>query len=140
MVAETEEGVRFTFEYNKDLFNATTIERMAGHFEKWLHEVSHYPQNPLHSLSMLSEPERTLLLETWNDTVMEMPPQGLICDRFEEQVAKRPEAIAVVDQTKDWTYGELDAQANQLANVLQRKGVAPSQSWEFIFRGRLSSW
>ncbi|OSX98878.1 non-ribosomal peptide synthetase [Bacillus mycoides] len=125
MVAETEEGLLFTFEYNKDLFNATTIERMAGHFEKWLHEVSHYPQNPLHSLSMLSEPERTLLLETWNDTVMEMPPQGLICDRFEEQVAKRPEAIAVVDQTKDWTYGELDAQANQLANVLQRKGVAP---------------
>ncbi|PFJ06741.1 non-ribosomal peptide synthetase, partial [Bacillus cereus] len=125
MVAETEDGLLFTFEYNKDLFNATTIERMAGHFEKWLHEVSHHPQNPLHSLSMLSESERTLLLETWNDTVMEMSPQGLICDRFEEQVAKRPDAIAVVDQTKEWTYGELDAQANQLANVLQRKGVAP---------------
>ncbi|WP_144572332.1 non-ribosomal peptide synthetase [Bacillus paramycoides] len=125
MVAETEEGLRFTFEYNKDLFNATTIERMAGHFEKWLHEVSHHPQNPLHSLSMLSEPERTLLLETWNDTVLEMPPQGLICDRFEEQVARHPDAIAVVDQTKEWTYGELDVQANQLANVLQRKGVAP---------------
>ncbi|MFD0772072.1 non-ribosomal peptide synthase/polyketide synthase [Bacillus sp. CGMCC 1.60114] len=125
MVAESEEGLLFTFEYNKDLFNATTIERMAGHFEKWLHEVSHHPQNPLHSLSILSEPERTLLLETWNDTVMEMSPQGLICDRFEEQVARRPEAIAVVDQTKEWTYGELDAQANQLANVLQRKGVAP---------------
>ncbi|SCN41681.1 non-ribosomal peptide synthetase [Bacillus wiedmannii] len=125
MAAETEEGLLFTFEYNKDLFNATTIERMAGHFEKWLHEVSHHPQNPLHSLSMLSESERTLLLETWNDTVMEMPPQGLICDRFEEQVARNPESIAVVDQTKEWTYGELDAQANQLANVLQRKGVAP---------------
>ncbi|MEI4623585.1 non-ribosomal peptide synthase/polyketide synthase [Bacillus pfraonensis] len=125
MVAETEEGLLFTFEYNKDLFNATTIERMAGHFEKWLHEVSHHPQNPLHDLSMLSEAERNLLLEAWNDTVMEMSPQGLICDRFEEQVARRPDAIAVVDQTKKWTYGELDAQANQLANVLQRKGVAP---------------
>ena len=98
---------------------------MAGHFEKWLHEVSHRPQNPLHDLSMLSEPERTLLLETWNDTVMEMSHQGLVCDRFEEQVARRPDAIAVVDQTKQWTYGELDTQANQLANVLQRKGVAP---------------
>ncbi|MCI0767842.1 non-ribosomal peptide synthase/polyketide synthase [Bacillus sp. TL12] len=125
MVAETEEGLLFTFEYNKDLFDATTIERMAGHFVKWLHEVSHHPQNPLHSLSMLSESERTLLLETWNDTVMEMSPQSLICDRFEGQVAKNPEAIAVVDQTKEWTYGELDAQSNQLANVLQRKGVAP---------------
>ena len=98
---------------------------MAGHFEKWLHEVSHRPQNPLHDLSMLSEPEHTLLLETWNDTVMEMSHQGLVCDRFEEQVARRPDAIAVVDQTKQWTYGELDTQANQLANVLQRKGVAP---------------
>ena len=74
---------------------------------------------------MLSEPEHTLLLETWNDTVMEMSHQGLVCDRFEEQVARRPDAIAVVDQTKQWTYGELDTQANQLANVLQRKGVAP---------------
>ena len=98
---------------------------MAGHFEKWLHEVSHRPQNPLHDLSMLSETERTLLLETWNDTVMEMSHQGLICDKVEEQVARRPDAIAIVDQTKQWTYGELDTQANQLANVLQRKGVAP---------------
>ena len=48
-VAETEEGLPLTFEYNTDLFNDTTIERMASHFEKWLHEVSHYPQNPLHS-------------------------------------------------------------------------------------------
>ncbi|AFQ15020.1 non-ribosomal peptide synthase/polyketide synthase [Bacillus thuringiensis] len=125
MAVETEEGLLFTFEYNKDLFNATTIERMAGHFEKWLYEVSHRPQNPLHDLSMLSEPERNLLLETWNDTVMEMSHQGLICERFEEQVAMRPDAIAIVDQTKQWTYGELDIQANQLANVLQRKGVAP---------------
>ncbi|TKH59124.1 amino acid adenylation domain-containing protein, partial [Bacillus cereus] len=125
MAVETEEGLLFTFEYNKDLFNATTIERMAGHFEKWLHEVSHRPQNPLHDLSMLSETERTLLLETWNDTVMEMSHQGLICDKVEEQVARRPDAIAIVDQTKQWTYGELDTQANQLANVLQRKGVAP---------------
>ncbi|MGQ0519252.1 hypothetical protein ACT453_60675, partial [Bacillus sp. D-CC] len=56
-------------------FNSSSIERMAGHFEKWLHEVSHHPQNPLHDLSMLSEPERTLLLETWNDTVMETSHQ-----------------------------------------------------------------
>ncbi|RPK10893.1 non-ribosomal peptide synthetase [Priestia endophytica] len=125
MVAETEEGLIFTFEYNKDLFNVTTIERMAGHFEKWLHEVSQNPQKPLNSLSMLSESERALLLETWNDTAVEMSYQGLICDRFEEQVARRPDAIAVVDQTREWTYSELNAQANQLANALQKKGVTP---------------
>ena len=88
---------------------------MAGHFEKWLHEVSHRPQNPLHDLSMLSETERTLLLETWNDTVMEMSHQGLICDKVEEQVARRPDAIAIVDQTNsglmvNWIHKQISWQ------------------------------
>ncbi|MGM0887833.1 MAG: non-ribosomal peptide synthase/polyketide synthase [Bacillota bacterium] len=125
MAAETEEGLMFAFEYNKDLFDVSTIERMAGHFEKWLHEVSHHPQKSLNSLGMLSEFERDLLVETWNDTVMEMSQEGLICDGFEDQVARRPDAIAVVDQMREWTYGELDALANQLAHVLQKKGVVP---------------
>ncbi|MFE4130544.1 non-ribosomal peptide synthase/polyketide synthase [Peribacillus sp. YIM B13482] len=125
MAAETEEGLMFAFEYNKDLFDVSTIERMAGHFETWLNEVSHHPQKPLNSLGMLSEFERDLLLETWNDTAMEMSQVGLICDGFEDQVARRPGAIAVVDQMREWTYGELDARANQLAHVLQRKGVVP---------------
>ncbi|MDP1419335.1 non-ribosomal peptide synthase/polyketide synthase [Peribacillus simplex] len=125
MAAETEEGLMFAFEYNKDLFDVTTIERMAGHFEKWLHEVSHHPQKSLNSLGMLSEFERDLLVETWNDTAMEMSQEGLICDGFEDQVARRPDAIAVVDQMREWTYGELDALANQLAHVLQKKGVVP---------------
>ncbi|MDQ0418594.1 amino acid adenylation domain-containing protein/non-ribosomal peptide synthase protein (TIGR01720 family) [Croceifilum oryzae] len=125
MATETEEGLSISFEYNTDLFDVTTIERMAGHFENWLHEVSHQPQKPLHSLNMLSEAERERLLNTWNDTAMEMSQTGLICDEIETQVAKRPDAIAIVDQTREWTYAELDAQANQLAHVLQRKGVAP---------------
>ncbi|SFX81244.1 amino acid adenylation domain-containing protein, partial [Thermoactinomyces sp. DSM 45891] len=125
MATETEAGLSLSFEYNTDLFDLTTIERMAGHFENWLYEVSHQPQKPLHSLSMLSESERELLLNTWNDTEMEMLQEGLICDEIEAQVAMRPDAIAVVDQEREWTYGELDARANQLAHVLQRKGVAP---------------
>ncbi|WP_459502279.1 non-ribosomal peptide synthetase [Bacillus sp. C1] len=125
MATETEEGLIFSFEYNQDLFDVTTIERMAGHFETWLHEVSHYPQKPLNRLEVLSEFERDLLLETWNDTAMEMSQEGLICDRFEDRVVREPDAIAVVDQMREWTYGELDAQANQLAHVLQRKGVVP---------------
>ncbi|PEU31505.1 thioester reductase, partial [Bacillus pseudomycoides] len=56
---------------------------------------------------------------------MEMSQEGLICDRFEDKVARRPDAIAVVDQMREWTYGELDTRANQLAHVLQRKGVGP---------------
>ncbi|WP_141547055.1 AMP-binding protein, partial [Bacillus pseudomycoides] len=56
---------------------------------------------------------------------MEMSQEGRICNRFEDKVARRPDAIAVVDQMREWTYGELDARANQLAHVLQRKGVGP---------------
>lgn len=122
---EVEEGLFFSFEYNTNLFDNSTISRMVGHFENWLNVIVHHPDTPFTNLSMLSDTEQKQLLEEWSDNVIEMSQEGFICERFEEQVSRCPDAIAVVDQMREWTYGELDAQANQLAHVLQRKGIVP---------------
>ncbi|EPY10990.1 amino acid adenylation domain-containing protein [Paenibacillus alvei A6-6i-x] len=124
-VQEVEEGMRVSFEYSTDLFDASTIERMAVHFERWLHEVAEHPERSIGQMQLISEAETKQQLEIWNRTETAYPRDPVIQELFEEQAAARPEAVAVVDEDRQLTYGELNARANQLAHYLRKKGVKP---------------
>ncbi|MCY9764275.1 AMP-binding protein, partial [Paenibacillus alvei] len=124
-VQEAEEGMRVSFEYSTDLFDASTIERMAAHFERWLHEVAEHPERSIGQMPLISEAETQQQLEIWNRTETAYPRDQVIQELFEEQAAARPEAVAVVDEDRHLTYGELNARANQLAHCLRKKGVKP---------------
>ncbi|MEI5909721.1 condensation domain-containing protein, partial [Bacillus spongiae] len=113
---ETPEGLLTIFEYNTDLFDASTIEQMARHFKHWLNEVVHHSEEELGSLNPLSEEEKGQLLEGWNATKAEYPRDALIHQLFEEQATRHPKAIAVVYENQQLTYEELNEQANQLAH------------------------
>ncbi|MEQ1848140.1 MAG: AMP-binding protein, partial [Nitrospira sp.] len=114
-----------TVEYNTDLFDATTIERLIHHYVRLLEAVVADPCIRVGELQMLSPAERRQLLVEWNATVTESPHTQTIHELFEAQVAKTPEAVAVVYGDKRLTYGELDARANQLARYLRTLGVGP---------------
>ncbi|PEF71851.1 non-ribosomal peptide synthetase, partial [Bacillus pseudomycoides] len=122
---ETEEGLQVAFEYNTDLFNALTIQRMSKHFENWLSEVMDSPQKSIGSLKLMSKGEEKQLLKEWNDTRVEYPTEFVIQDLFEQQVARTPEAVALVYKNQQLTYRELNERANQLAHSLLKKGVRP---------------
>nr|VFK62781.1 MAG: AMP-binding enzyme [Candidatus Kentron sp. UNK]VFK70643.1 MAG: AMP-binding enzyme [Candidatus Kentron sp. UNK] len=111
-------------EYNTDLFERATMERMTGHLKTLLAGIVENPNTPIHELPLLTEAERRQLLE-WNDTAVDYPRDKCIHQLFEEQVAKTPDAVAVVFEDRQLTYGELNAQANQLARYLQKLGVGP---------------
>ncbi len=119
-VTETEEGLSLTFEYNTDLFDDTTIERMASHFEHWLNQIVSHPKCLLSELNMLSKVEYKQLLEEWNESAVIDIEECAIHTLFEEQVEKTPEAIAVVCEDEELTYRELDERSNQLAHYLQK--------------------
>ncbi|PFZ04211.1 non-ribosomal peptide synthetase, partial [Bacillus pseudomycoides] len=121
----TEEGLQVAFEYNTDLFNASTINRMAKHFETWLSEVMNSPQKSIASLKLMSKGEEKQLLKEWNNTRVEYPTEYVIQELFEQQVARTPEAVALVDKKRQLTYRELNERANQLAHSLLKKGVGP---------------
>ncbi|HCF52247.1 MAG TPA: non-ribosomal peptide synthetase, partial [Bacillus sp. (in: Bacteria)] len=121
--SETEEGLSLTFEYNTDLFNDTTIERMASHFKHWLNQIVSHPRCILSELNMLSKVEYKQLLEEWNESAVIDIEDSTIHTMFEEQVEKTPEAIAVVCEDEELTYRELDERSNQLAHYLQKNGV-----------------
>ena len=76
----------------------------------------------------LSEDERHQLLTQWNSTATEYPRQQCVHELFEEQVARAPEATALVYADETLTYRELNERANQLAHRLRALGVGPEET------------
>ncbi|KMW72304.1 hypothetical protein TI10_15140 [Photorhabdus luminescens subsp. luminescens] len=74
-------------------------------------------------LNLLSEAERTLLLETWNATETVYPDQLGIHQLFERQVEKTPAATALIAGDKTLSYAELNARANRLTHQLIKQGI-----------------
>ncbi|MDJ0499843.1 MAG: non-ribosomal peptide synthase/polyketide synthase [Nostocales cyanobacterium LE14-WE4] len=124
----TGNGLVGVWEYNTDLFDHSTIARMAGHFVTILAAIVANPSERIDQLPMLTAVEQHQLFVEWNDTQAEYPEDKCIHQLFEEQVRFTPDAVAVIFENQQLTYGELNTQANQLAHYLQDIGVKPEVS------------
>ncbi|MEG5092537.1 amino acid adenylation domain-containing protein [Microcoleus sp. B13-B4] len=124
-VEERLEGIIGQFEYNTDLFEASTIARMAGHYQTLLEALAVNSDQPISKLSLLTQTDRYQLLVEWNNTEAQYPFDKCIHQLFEEQVERSPDAVAVVFEGEQLTYRELNIRANQLAHYLQTLGVGP---------------
>ena len=115
-----------TMEYDSDLFEASTIERMMGHFQVLIESIITEPDTPIQEIKLLTDDERHQLLVEWNTTLEEkVHPGKCIQELFEEQVARTPDLQAVVYEKNALTYGELNRRANQLAFYLRSLDVEP---------------
>lgn len=110
--------------YSTDLFDRATILRMLGHFQTLLEGIVANPQGRVATIPILAPAEQQQLLE-WNQTQAAYPQDACWHQLFEAQVARSPEAVAVVFETEQLTYRELNQRANQLAQYLQQLGVGP---------------
>ncbi|NEQ79118.1 MAG: amino acid adenylation domain-containing protein, partial [Moorea sp. SIO2I5] len=124
-ISETSQGLVGEWEYNTDLFEGSTIERMAAHFQNLLSAIVENPQLSVAELPLLSEAQRHQLLVEWNQTQADYPKDICIHQLFEAQVEKTPDAVAVVFEEQQLTYRELNQRANQLAHYLKKLGVKP---------------
>ncbi len=124
-MTETDQGLVGEWEYNTDLFNQSTIERMAAHFHNLLEAIVENPKQNVGTFNLLSDSERDQLLVKWNDTATVYPQNKCIHQLFEQQVEKTPDAVAVVFESEQLTYEQLNQRANQLARHLQTLGVKP---------------
>jgi amino acid adenylation domain-containing protein len=112
-------------DYNADLFDAATIERMMEHFQILLAGAVSDPKRPVSRLPLLSAAEEQMMLVEWNRTETPFPDDATIHQLFEAQAARIPDAVAVTFEEQSLTYAELDRKANQLAHYLQKLGVGP---------------
>ncbi|MBD2498497.1 non-ribosomal peptide synthetase [Nostoc sp. FACHB-280] len=119
----TANGLVGVWEYNTDLFDHSTIERMIGHFVTLLEAVVNNPQERIDQLPILTTVEQQQLLVEWNDTQADYPVGKCLHQLFEQQAELTPDAVAVVFDDQQLTYQQLNIQANQLAHYLQSLGV-----------------
>jgi amino acid adenylation domain-containing protein len=124
-LAETAEGLKAVVEYNTDLFEAATIQRLLRHFEVMLEGIVADPDQQLSQLPLLTAPERQQLLLDWNQTGAGYPRHQCIQHLVEEQAERTPDATAVVCGERRLSYAELNRRANQLAHYLRNQAVGP---------------
>lgn len=120
---DTTDGLVGTFKYSTDLFDSTTIARIAAQFERLLAGIVAQPTQCITKLPLLPEAERRDLLVSWNDTRVDFPADICIHHLVEMQVARSPDAVAVICGDAHLTYAEMDRRANQLACYLRGLGV-----------------
>ncbi|HGN0718058.1 TPA: pyoverdine non-ribosomal peptide synthetase PvdD, partial [Pseudomonas aeruginosa] len=121
-IQEDENGIWASFDYATDLFDASTVERLAGHWRNLLRGIVANPRQRLGELPLLDAPERRQTLSEWNPAQRECAVQGTLQQRFEEQARQRPQAVALILDEQRLSYGELNARANRLAHCLIARG------------------
>ncbi|MEW6735860.1 MAG: amino acid adenylation domain-containing protein, partial [Acidobacteriota bacterium] len=114
-----------TITYNTDIFDATTIKRMIGHYQNLLTGLASVPAQQIWKLSMLSEAEQQQILNQWNDTPSDYQADLCVHQLFEKQTKLTPDAIAVVFEEQQLTYQQLNKRANQLGHYLRALGIGP---------------
>ncbi len=125
LVREQDDALLCVMEYNSDLFDGETIERMLGNYATLLESIVTDPNAHVADLPLLTAAQRTEILIEWNATNAEFPYQKSIHQLFDEQAQRTPHEVAIVCDTTRLTFAELNARANQLAHYLRKRGVGP---------------
>ncbi|HQC96507.1 MAG TPA: amino acid adenylation domain-containing protein [Aquabacterium sp.] len=123
MMTERGDVLDATMEYDVDLFDRRTIERMAGHFDCLLRAVVADPRTPVLDLQIMGAEEGALVVQHSRAQSDAGAPAGTIHERFEAQAAKTPGHVAVTCGEQRLSYAELNTKANRLAHWLRGQGV-----------------
>jgi amino acid adenylation domain-containing protein len=112
-------------DFNADLFDLATVERMMSSYDSLLRAAVEAPSTLAVELPLLTPAERHRIVVEWNDTATTYPDQSPAHILFEQWATKTPEAVALQFEGQDVTYAALNARANQLARWLRSRGVRP---------------
>ena len=116
--------LQLRLEFRPDLFDRAGVDAMAARLIRLLEAVVEHTDTPIGRLDLLAPEERHTVLRTWNDTARAVAPSSLPA-LFAAQVARTPDAVAVVADDESLSYRELDARSSRLAHHLRARGVGP---------------
>jgi amino acid adenylation domain-containing protein len=124
VAAEIDGTIHLSFFYDVELFDRTTLMRLAGHLRHLAAAVAAKPELRLSEISLWSEAESWQVVGEWNDTAAPVS-SVLIHERVAARAAAAPEAVAIGHGERMWTYRELTRRAWGLAWRLRGLGVGP---------------
>lgn len=111
------DAMEIVCDYDSDLFEPITIQRLLSHFHNLLQAAMTHPDGEFAKFPILTEVEIRQLAE-WNETAADYPRDLSIPQVFEIQTENSPDAIALSSDNGELTYSELNRKANQIAHYL----------------------
>ncbi len=124
-LVRTPDGLSCGISYSTDLFDPATIERLGTHYRVLLEGIVAGPDRRLSELPLCLAAERHRVLVQLNATGRDYRPELCVHEVVEQQAARTPHSVALISETRELTYGELNRRANQLAHHLRALGVGP---------------
>jgi amino acid adenylation domain-containing protein/non-ribosomal peptide synthase protein (TIGR01720 family) len=124
VVDDCDDRFSAALQFDTSVFETHDVRRLASELQTLIEDASHTPNAAVGELELISDEERQLVLEEFNQTTRGFSKQT-VCELFEEQALQRPDDIALVCEAGKLTYRELNARANQLARHLLKLGVGP---------------
>jgi len=118
---EKGDKIVLTFEYNTDIFDSTTIDRMGNHLLAIMDTITQNLDTPINKLPFLTAAEKEQVIHTFNQTAADYPKDKTIIQWFEEQAAATPDNIALSEGNMKLTYQQLNEQANRVADYLKQE-------------------
>ncbi|WP_411860638.1 amino acid adenylation domain-containing protein [Paenibacillus polymyxa] len=119
--------IEIRFDFNAEVFDKDSIERLKGHLVHLLEQVTDNPEITVGELELVTEGEKADLLGRFNDTTTEFPRGKTLVQLFEEQAELYPDNVAAVMNERQLTYRELNERSNRLARKLRETGVEADQ-------------
>lgn len=116
-----------SIEYDQRKFNAGITRRILDHLAVFLKSASENPGARLRDLPVLTEWETQKIAEKLNTWKGHLKSGNCVHQRFEIQAAFNTYMTAVTDGQRSYTYGQLNAFANQMAHFLILKGGGPEK-------------
>ncbi|MFF7638659.1 amino acid adenylation domain-containing protein, partial [Kitasatospora sp. NPDC008050] len=123
-VDDTGSGFALTVQAVEPVDAQAVVDLASTALENLLAMLERDPGLPLAQVAVLDQVQRERVLAGWNDTAVPMPA-ATVPQLFEAQVVKSPDAVALVFEGQELSYGELNARANRLARLLVGRGVGP---------------
>ena len=109
--------LRIKIEFDPEKFSRATVQRMLGHLRGLLAQFGASPDALLREFRLTTDSELRELHATWASP-QTFPIPGTLAAWFADQARKTPDRPALSFQDRTWTYRELDAAANRVANTL----------------------
>ncbi|MCP1423196.1 amino acid adenylation domain-containing protein/non-ribosomal peptide synthase protein (TIGR01720 family) [Paenibacillus xylanexedens] len=116
--------IEIRFDFNAEVFDKDSIERLKGHLVHLLEQVTDNPEITVGELELVTEAEKADLLGRFNDTTTEFPRGKTLIQLFEEQAEYIPDAAAISFNEREMTYRELNERVNRLARTLRSHGIS----------------
>ncbi|WP_226505667.1 non-ribosomal peptide synthetase, partial [Pseudomonas sp. MWU16-30317] len=124
---ESEDGVHAAFIYRSELFEAATVQRLAGHWRTLLQALCRAPDERIGALQWLDEAQIHHQRHAWQVPLQGADAQLAVHRLFESQAVRVPERIAVVAGGSRLSYRQIDNNANALAAILLARGVSSGE-------------